>query len=151
MIENLYIHPSAADVLYCFGEIGDVVNRIIDELYARNVDIESCCREPAPDQSGCRHYKVDIKNADYEALRAAYPAKSSKVSLRRLVNWFVVNEMYFEWGWEPTREYTSNEVQISNRRINDIISRLNSLKLLLNIRHHDTIDDMIRKLSLFKR
>lgn len=149
--ENVYIHPSAVDILYCFGDINTVVNKIIDELYARNVDIESCCKEPAPNQSGCRHYQIVINNADYNALRAAYPAKSYKVSLRRIINWFVVNEMYFEWGWEPIREYTSNEIDTVNKRINDVISRLNSLKLVIRDRHHDDIDEMIRKLSLLKR
>lgn len=98
MIVKLYLDEQTATLLHMFGTINEVVNRIIDEGMDGKFDMFD--KPVAPPRDECSRYEVCINNKDYIELMAQYPEKSSKTSLRRLVTWFVDNEVYEELGWD---------------------------------------------------
>jgi hypothetical protein len=60
----------------------------------------------APEKKGGRYHQINIREPDYISLLETYGVKSSRISLRRLLYWFVENEIYDELGWEPVEEFT---------------------------------------------
>lgn len=86
-----------------FGDLDDVIGRMIVDLDTAGYSWTD--KPMCPGRQGASRYNVTIDNPDYESLVGRYPANSPNTSLRRLVYWFVDNEIYDELGWEPTRRY----------------------------------------------
>lgn len=103
MTLSVYLSHDVHQILLCYGSLDDVVNKILDAGTQGLIDIME--KPSAPEKRGGTYYKVNIKNQDYISLIETYSSKSSIISLRRLLYWFVDNEIYEELGWEITQDY----------------------------------------------
>ena len=93
--ECIYLPKQVSDIFNMYGGVEVCVNRILDEWSMGNFDIGG---KPAIQlKTQCRRYDIVIRNVDYIELRKLYPSNSSKLSLRRLCEWYVTNELYAEW------------------------------------------------------
>lgn len=124
MLISVYLHDEIASILKCYGTIDEVVNRVLDEASSGAFDFED--KPSAPDRSGARRYDVDVKNNDYLEVYRMCP-NSHKISLRRLLYWFVENEMYDMLGWEATHPYTSKSTEKCKRLIEKARQSLEAL------------------------
>lgn len=96
---SIYLSNDVADILRCYGTIDDVVHRILVAGAEGLIDIME--KPTIAEKKGGHYYKVNIKEPMYLELLELYGTKSSRISLRRLLYWFVENEIYEELGWEP--------------------------------------------------
>jgi hypothetical protein len=74
-----------------------VINAVLDESDNGMFDVFD--KPNCDSRDGASRYSVEITNENYLTLMQTYPANSSKISLRRLLYWFVENEIYNECGW----------------------------------------------------
>ena len=97
---SLYLEPYVIEVLKAFGNsLDEVVNRILD-VTKETVDIASL---PVAEKlnNTCRRVEVVITEPTYLSYVEVMGRNSKKLSLRRLLYWFVNNEQYVEYGFEP--------------------------------------------------
>lgn len=103
MTMSVYLSNEVRDILSCYGTLDEVVDKI---LIAGSQGIIDIMEKPsAPEKRGGSNYQINIQEPDYIELVETYGAKSSKISLRRLLYWFVENEMYDQLGWEPREDF----------------------------------------------
>lgn len=124
---SLYLHRDRADVLETFGEMSDVINRILDEADKGLIDIED--KPACESRDGACRFDVNINNENYLQLLQIYGVKSKRISLRRLVYWFVDNEIYNDLGWEPVNEYVDYYSRRINKYVDDILGELHRFEL----------------------
>ena len=120
MVVSLYLDEQTAIVLRTFGTINDTVNRIIDAGMSGAFDIFD--KPVAPPREECRRYEVSIANKEYISLISMYPDKSPKTSLRRLVTWFVDNELYVDLEWKISVDKNKRDSLL--RRLDDVVAAL---------------------------
>lgn len=144
MIVNLYLHKPIVETLRCYGNLEEVVNRILDAGTAGLIDIMD--KPACPPRDGASRYVIDITNADYIDLSINYPPNSCKLSLRRLVYWFVENEIYNELGWTMVNDYVSINDRICNNHITAAIQHMEkSLHYMTSL--NDEANEIIYKLK----
>lgn len=103
MIFSLYIHQDIEDVLTTFGKLDDVINKILQASSDGLIDIfdKPKCR----DRQGAKRIEVNITNEDYLETLSYFPPNSSHISLRRIIYWFVENEVYEQLNWKPVTKF----------------------------------------------
>lgn len=116
---SVYLHSYIVDTLRMYGKLDDVVNAILDEADNGMFDITDKPNCESRDKAS--RYMIDITNDTYLTLMQSYPPNSSKISLRRLIYWFVENEIYDECGW------TTNNV-LKRKENNKIYKKILDLK-----------------------
>ena len=126
MVIRIYLEHRIKDVLDCYGNLSDVVNKILEEGAIGNIDIMN--KPTCPERGGGQYYNVDIVEPTYLELYELYGPKSSRISLRRLLYWFVDNEIYNELGWEGVKEYLSSDMDNALSTIADIKLYLRKLE-----------------------
>ena len=58
MKQSIYLHREIVDTLRCFGELDEVINKILEEASVGKFDVMD--KPPCPDRSGAGRYDVDI-------------------------------------------------------------------------------------------
>lgn len=106
---SIYLSNEIIDVLQCYGTISDVVNKILECAADGLFDVMDK-PTPPPKQNG-KQVIIDVVEPNYLELIEMYSIKSSRISLRRLIYWFVENEIYADLGWEGIQQYKSNNVE----------------------------------------
>ena len=125
MILSQYLHDDIVDVLLTFGNLNDVVNKILDEVDEGNIELENKpeCRL----RGDAKRYNIEIYNESYIQALLVHGVRSKTISLRRLIYWFVENEIYVDLGWEPVREYVDREKEKINKCVNEIVNAMDKL------------------------
>lgn len=130
MTQSLYLHSDIVYILklYC-GSLQQAVDRILNEYDIGNIDIENkpTCRS----REGAGRYDVIVTNRSYLDMVELYGVKSKRISLRRLLYWFVEYEIYNELGWEPIIQDKNNAIYIRDRYIEQCKKSLTKLKIHL--------------------
>ena len=125
MVFNVYLHKYVVDTLRCFGNISDVVNEILNYCENNNgfMDYPECV-----DRKGCSRYSIDVHNEQYVELYNTFGATSPRVSLRRIIYWFVDNEIYEseQWNMEIKSFGEDDKVFLLNK-CNDILHILKKM------------------------
>lgn len=99
---RIYLHDSVADMLKMFGSLDDLVNDLLQRAMAGAFDIETL---PVSPKGGEVHrYDINVTNEEFLALREARGATSKSLSIRRLLYWFVDNEMWEQFEMSPCRD-----------------------------------------------
>ena len=114
---RVYLPDEVYDVLCMFGDFDDVVDRILTlyEEEAISVDVEHL---PNYANHCDTRRKVRIYNRWYEELLEYYGASSTKYSLRRMLCYFVYEELYEEYDMTITRQSDKlNEALIKLEKI----------------------------------
>jgi hypothetical protein len=122
MKQSIYLHRQIVDVLNCYGDLNTVVNRILQE--AANGKFDIMHKPPCPGRDGAGRYEIDITEPSYLELLSVYGPFSSKISIRRVIYWFIENEMYDEFGWEPIQEFRNRHFELLQSKISNSISEL---------------------------
>lgn len=150
MTQSIYLHRYVVDTLSLFGELSDVINRILQE--GADGKIELLNRPPCTNRKGAGRYNVNITQQDYLELLECYPVNSSKVSIRRLLYWFVDFEIYEQLEWKPTRKYENKILQKQLKYVDNARTFVTRIFLLNKndkeaIQMISTIDDSLVKLK----
>ena len=86
-----------------------------------NDNIDSCelsALPPAPDKIDATRYTIDVENETYIALVEHYGATSNKCGIRRLIYYFIDNEMYE--GWPVVNNYVDDKRDYLRRRLKEM-------------------------------
>lgn len=145
MIFSVYLHSPIAETLKCYGELSEVVNKILscaEQGIFDIVDMPKC-----PDRNGASRYDIDVTSEFYISLVESFPTNSPRISLRRLLYWFVEQEMYEQLEWVPTFPYISKEKSNILKKIGGIESDLHKLLLKLNEEEKQYCRNVILKLN----
>lgn len=138
MILSVYLSKDIHDILSCYGHLDDVVNRILKAGSEGLIDIMN--KPSAPEKKRGSNYEIHIEEPDYIQLLETYGVKSSKISLRRLLYWFVENEIYEELGWEISDSYSNHRNTKEYKTIIELKQALYNARIYLpEIR--DSIDE----------
>ena len=143
MIYTLLLDAYAENTLKMFGELDEVVNDIVnlamsEELFSFK-DVTSCAPE-----TYTRRRNIEITNEEYNTLIATVGIKSATYSLRRLVYWFIENEMYEIAGWKPKRPYVNEDKINFNRHKTNA---LHSIQQLLKYSTNKKLLQIIKELQ----
>ena len=122
---SVYLHKEIIETLRCFGNLDEVVNHILDDMSANYslTDLPAC-----PDRTNAQRCTVDITNTEYLELLSTFGPTSPRVSLRRIIYYFVENELYTEFGWEFKNEYVSIANTNFNKKVANAITSLEMSK-----------------------
>lgn len=148
MIFSVYLHAPIAETLKCYGELSKVVNDILDCAEQGIFDVVDMPKCPARD--GASRYDIDVTSEYYMTLVETFPPNSPRISLRRLLYWFVEQEMYEVLEWTPTFEYVSKAKEKLLKKIGGIESDLHKVLLKLNEEEKQYCRDIILKLNELK-
>lgn len=125
---SIYLHKPIVNLLRCFGDLSDVINKILDAGDQGMFDIMD--KPSCESREGASRYTVNITNTTYLSLLNEYSVNSPRISLRRLIYWFVENEMYIELDWSMSNEYVDDFKNKFNKKLTDAINSFQSLKIL---------------------
>ena len=148
MIFSVYLHKNVSEILMCYGELSEVVNRILSLAEEGVIDIVDMPR--CQPRVGATRYDIDITSEYYLSLAKTFPPNSSRISLRRLLYWFVESEVYDELGWTVKSQYDSDEKRRILRKLTTIKSDMAKLTRMLNMEeqvHANVISDYIENLE----
>lgn len=126
MTVSVYLHDEILSLLKCFGDIDNVVNKILDAGSAGEITIMD--KPAAPDRSGAKRIDVNIYNEEYLSLMRQFGAKSPRCSLRRLLYWFVEDEVYTLLDWDMKNDYVSEQEQKTKSRFIRLIEAVRNVK-----------------------
>jgi hypothetical protein len=133
------------DILHCYGELSDVINSILEEAAAGSFDCMN--KPPCPGREGAGRYDIDVTEPMYLELLSTYGPFSSKISLRRLIYWFVENEMYNELGWEPLEKFVNRRSELFKKKISNAISELQKALRYCDNTYKDKLNELIEVLK----
>jgi predicted DNA-binding protein (UPF0278 family) len=108
--------------------LSDVINKILDAGDQGAFDVMD--KPSCESREGASRYNVNITNATYLSLLNEYSVNSPRISLRRLIYWFVENEMYIELDWPMSNEYVDDFKTKFNKKLTDAINTFQSFKIL---------------------
>lgn len=151
MIFSVYLHDYVADTLKCYGTLDEVVNKILEtseQGIFDVIDMPKC--EP---RDGATRYNIDVTNEYYITLVNAYSINSPKISLRRILYWFVQQEMADVLGWVPSNEYKDRQKVKILKKLNAVRAELERISMLLTenennfmkaiLEHLKNVEDMV--------
>lgn len=150
MIQSVYLHKYVVDTLCLFGDLSEVVNRILQEGADGNIELID--RPPCTNRDGASRYNIVINQPDYIDMLQYYPVNSPKLSIRRILYWFVDFDVYEDLGWKPVNRYEDKELK---RLIKHIDTARSSLKRVGIAKKDDkkvereliVIDELLNKLE----
>lgn len=148
MIFSIYLHKHIAETLMCYGDLSDVVNKILEtseQGIFDLIDMPKC-----ESREGATRYNIDVTNETYLSLVENFPPNSPRLSLRRILYWFVEQEMYEVLEWEATNEYISKDKEKILKKIGGIDSELTKLQRNLNYEEYEIVQDILEKLIKLK-
>lgn len=148
MIFSIYLHKHIAEPLMCYGDLSDVVNKILEASEQGIFDLIDMPKCESRD--GATRYNINITNNTYLELVATFPPNSPRLSLRRILYWFVEQEMYDVLKWEPVNDYVSKDKERILKKIGGIESDLVKLGRLLTSDERLHIADIYVKLKNLK-
>lgn len=122
---DIRLHEDYYNVLHMFGDLDTVVRRILDEGARGNIELTD--KPQAPPKQGTHKYIVTIDSPYYDELVGIYGVSSSKVSIRRLLYWFVDEEVYNELGWNASKPLHRSRWLVRNGYIADALTALRKL------------------------
>ena len=91
------LHDEYYRYLLQFGLLQEVIDRILQSICDKQIDFEQF--DKVPDVKGARNLTVEIDNPFYLELVDTYGIHNYKISIRRMLYWFVDYDMGNEWGW----------------------------------------------------
>ena len=147
---SIYLHKDRVDILRTFGDsLSDVINKILDESDNGAFDIED--KPECESRTGACRYDIRITNENYINMLKSFGVKSKRISLRRLVYWFVDNEIYNDIGWDAVNNYLDTNSIRFNKKLDNIISDLTNLSITSTDFEREEIDEVINTLISLRR
>lgn len=94
---SVRVHDEYYKYMTQFGQFAETIDRLLTEINSRQIDFEQF--DKVPPVNGTRNIMVEINNSFYIALVEQYGVHNYKISIRRMIYWFVDYDMGNEWGW----------------------------------------------------
>lgn len=148
MIFSIYLHKHIAETLQCYGDLSEVVNKILDASEQGIFDVVDMPK--CESREGATRYNINVTNQTYLSLVESFPPNSPRLSLRRLLYWFVEQEMYEVLEWEVVNVYVSGAKNKILKKIGGIESELLKLNRYLNYEEQECLNEIYVKLKEFK-
>jgi hypothetical protein len=126
MTISLYLHEEYINILRCFGNIDEAIDRLLEECEIGNIELMD--HDAAPSREGAMRINVNVTNEYYLDLYYKFGSNSKRISLRRLIYWFIDNAVYDSLQWNTTSEYVNSKKEKYRRKINDACSILTKVK-----------------------
>lgn len=150
MIQSIYLHSHIVNTLRTFGNLSEVINRILQA--GADGKIELTDRPPCINRAGASRYNIDITQPEYLELLNYYPLNSPKVSIRRIIYWFVDFEIYNQLNWKPQNKYVDKDLQLLCSHINKARNSIERIELVKKdneevIAMTKSINDLLVKLE----
>lgn len=139
---SVYLHEEIRAVLCCYGTLDEAINKVLDAGSQGEFDLMN--KPQIPVRDGARRFDVDIKNEEYLELLRLYPHNSTKVSLRRLLYWFVENEMYEMLGWEQVCDYRDRNDAKKERIVKRVRQDLETLLTIADNRDYENVETLLK-------
>ena len=147
MIISIYLHRPIVETLRCFGTLTEVVDKILSAGDDGTIDIMD--KPPAPDRNGAGRYDIDVTNENYLSLLETFSINSPKISIRRLLYWFVDNEMYNELDWEISSNNKDKRLVKINKCITAINNEYEKLSILIG-KENNMLEGIAKSINLLK-
>lgn len=132
MIQRVTLPINTINILSQFGDISIVVNKILD-LVEQNVISVSNLPSANTTHCKCKKITLTITNQYYIS---AYDA-GNKISLVRLLQYFVDNELYAEFDWDI-------KDNVDDAKLNVILDLLHVQSVLVRLCAHRKYYDILR-------
>lgn len=129
MILSVYLHRDRVDILKMFGNLSDVINKILDASDEGHFDIGD--KPEAPSREGAGRYNINVTNENYIQMLNMFGIKNKKISLRKLIYWFVDNEIYVDLDWEQINDYIDDKDLKCNKQVDKILNELDKLSFIV--------------------
>lgn len=104
MLMHLHLHREIVATLEQFGSLSEVTNRILQLAADGEYDIHD--KPACPPRKGCTYCAIEVTEPTYLAEYNSRGPLDRSISLRRLLYWFVDNEIYNELSWQPVNDTT---------------------------------------------
>lgn len=144
---KIRINKITYDTLCRFGDIDSVVNNVLSS----GIDV---MRKPTAiiDANDCVYRYVNVTDQDYLDLLNQFGMHSNIVSLSRLLEWFVDNEIYEQLGWQVKTNQSKVDVPDGLIDFINIKTRLLRIKIKLIKEHKDLskINKLLTDLGVLK-
>lgn len=95
---SVQLHRQYYNYICHFGTLDEVVNKILEAAERGEIDIYDN-QQPAPPAYETSRYTVNVTNQTYIHMVETLGSRSPTVSLRRILYWFVDNEIYVQLGF----------------------------------------------------
>lgn len=148
MVISVYLHDYVADTLRCYGTLSEVVNKILEDTASGKYELFD--KPPCPSRQGAKRYDVDITNEFYLELLTCYDVRSSHISLRRLLYWFVENEMPELLEWKKVNVFVDSKEKIYRKKLSDAINSLQRASLYCSGDNFEILTNIINNLLKIK-
>lgn len=148
MIVNVLIDDGTAGLMEYYGNISTVVNRILQHGALGEIPLMDLPSVPLPDHN-VKQYKVNVTEPNYLQLCEIYGTKSSRISLRRIIYWFMDNEKYIDFKWEADQVF----VDKANLEIVELLAEIEAklyklYKLMPNNERLKTVNAEINTIKM---
>ena len=148
MIQSIYLHKEIANTLRCFGPLDEVVNRVLAAGAQGHFDVMD--RPPCPGRETALRYNIDITEPTYLAILQQYGPHSPRVSIRRLLYWFVEQQVYEELGWTITRRYTDEHREMAIRKTTQAIDAMERACKYCDGAYKEMAERLVQQLNAFR-
>lgn len=97
---DIRVHKDYLNTLLRFGPLNEVLDRMYEAAYAGLIEVTGLPPAPPKDNMCCKRL-VSISHPYYHYLVQTHGATSTLISVRRLLYYFVDNELYTVLMWQP--------------------------------------------------
>ena len=112
---SIYLHDYVIDILHYFGNLEEVINKMLNDLFAAGIDITN--KPKPPNRDDAKRLTVRVTNSEYLKLINLFGINSSVISLRRLLYWFVDNSVYTDLNWTANSYNIDKDTHLNNALI----------------------------------
>lgn len=123
---SVYLDNYVLDGLTLFGPLSEVVDKVLTCCIS-DVDVSELPKAP-PITPETRRVNITVTNEEFLMLSDTYGATSKKVSLRRILYWFVDNAMYENYDCFEVNQSKDNRRFRYITRLNDFESFVDKLE-----------------------
>lgn len=144
-----YLRPDVVETLMMFGNIHDVTNRILQEGENGSFSLEDI---PASEVSKNKvRVNINVTNEYYLSLLETYGIRSPRISISRILTWFVDNEIYNELEWNIVNDFISKKDKTIKNSIDKLLNEMNKLKFKLNDQEKALVVHAMELISRIRR
>lgn len=112
---SIYLHKDIIQTLKCFGDLNTVVNKILEEGANNKIDIMN--RPACRSREGATKYLIDITEPVYLELYEEFGPYNQSISIRRLLYWFVENDIADELGWKIVNNFVDVNKERARKKL----------------------------------
>ena len=140
-ILSVYLQDDVANVVLCFGNTMDeAVANILNAIDKFDAGFED--KPFYGMREGARRYNIVVTNQSYIELLNLRGANNPRVSLKRILEWFVYEELYETIDIQPVRNFKNDFINKQRNKLMHIRVSLSTLSNKLADFNNDATDNI---------